>query len=305
MFSGPVWNHSVTLDYCTTCQLIWFDGGEMDRLKKSEPPNIRSAKLKPGLFRLVDPGFAVDENAGGVAARFAVRKHERASTWTKFVTFLGLPVRERQASAHGWSLLSTLAGASCLLVGILDVLLGGSLIGALGFVPAEPFRWGGLTLLTSFFVHDSLLYLFFNVYFLIVFGDAVQKETGSLRFSALSIAVLVCGGAVESFMTPEHMTPSGSAHYVVAALMAFHVFAHPFDRVVFAGWKSRRNKLPEAQLSVGPVWSWFGAWLIADVVLYVVLNSETADLFEYLVQATGLLIGGIAATMPRMRRRAA
>ena len=63
-------------------------------------------------------------------------------------------------------------------------------------------------ILTSMFLHADILHIFFNMYFLYIFGKAVENTLGSLRFLALYI---ISGVAASIFHTAFSMLQGPSA----------------------------------------------------------------------------------------------
>jgi membrane associated rhomboid family serine protease len=90
-------------------------------------------------------------------------------------------------------------------------------VGVGGFVPtlmALPEQ--AYRVLSSMFLHADLFHIFFNMYFLYVFGRAVEEALGSWRFSALYVA----SGAVASIFHTAFSFISGLSAYAIPAIGA-------------------------------------------------------------------------------------
>jgi membrane associated rhomboid family serine protease len=101
---------------------------------------------------------------------------------------------------------------------------------AWGFIPAQWYRLGGITFITSFFVHAGFLHLFGNCYFLLVFGDNVEDHLGKKRFFWLlvfaHIAGMIAHGAFD-----ERLVIGASAG--VSGVIAFYALAFPRAQLGF------------------------------------------------------------------------
>src|SRR5437762_568705 len=59
------------------------------------------------------------------------------------------------------------------------------IVSRLGLIPTQAMRDGGVTFLTSFFLHAGVLHLVGNIYFLFVFGDDVENFLRPFPYLAL------------------------------------------------------------------------------------------------------------------------
>ena len=86
-----------------------------------------------------------------------------------------------------------------------------------GFVPSlieNPSQW--YRILTSMFLHADLFHIFFNMYFLYVFGRAVETALGSLRFLILYFV----SGIMASVFHTAFSFIGGPAAYITPAIGA-------------------------------------------------------------------------------------
>src|SRR5690606_14133498 len=99
--------------------------------------------------------------------------------------------------------------------------------------PAEKTRFGGLNLLTCFFVHGSLMHLLSNMYCLFIFGDNVEDELGKTRYVLLLVLATLAGsllsGAVSGNETIPHVGASGG----IFGVMIFYLLAFPRARFTY------------------------------------------------------------------------
>ena len=108
-----------------------------------------------------------------------------------------------------------------------------SAIERFGLVPRTAFNYGGLNLLSSFFIHAGWLHLIGNLYFLVVFGDDVEEVLGRLRFVALVLAAVVVGGLLHAALHPDPDIPCVGASGGISGILAFYTLSFPQARIGF------------------------------------------------------------------------
>jgi membrane associated rhomboid family serine protease len=192
----------VALDVCYPCASIWFDAREYEVLKAmyglEEPPK-----------RMLD--------------------HK----WKWALALLGMPV-ERQTSAmlhRPW--LTWLLAAVIAIVSAWAWFITPWLQYQLCLVPAFAWRMGGLTLLTSFFLHGGFLHLFANLYFMVVFGDNVEDYLGKRRYLILLLAATLAGNFLHIAMDPRSDVPLIGASGGISGLVVFYGLQFPRVRLLF------------------------------------------------------------------------
>ena len=103
------------------------------------------------------------------------------------------------------------------------------LIETYGLVPVQVM--GGknlLSLITSMFLHADILHLGLNMFFLLVSGDAVERELGSSRFLALYIAFGVIAGLFHSYLNSTSVIPTIGASGAIFGVLAAFAILFPF-----------------------------------------------------------------------------
>jgi membrane associated rhomboid family serine protease len=262
MIDVPVVHRSLAhwLDVCTRCQIVWFDPKEFEAC----PAMPVAAPEEPVLDPAAREALAVEQvkRMAEQARRGEGRLQPVDSWWEVFPALLGLPVEVevepvRRAPVVTWSL----AGAVVVLSLFALVNLEGA-VHAFGFIPAEAWRYGGLTALTSFFLHGGIFHLLGNVYFLLVFGDNVEDFLGRRRFLLLLIASTVAGDVAHAWGDPHSMMPCVGASGGVSGVIAFYALRFPKARLGLY-WRFliliRRITLP--------VWGAFVLWLLLQILI--------------------------------------
>jgi membrane associated rhomboid family serine protease len=154
----------------------------------------------------------------------------------------------------------------------------------LPFVPAP------LTLLTSLFLHGSILHLGGNLLFLWVFGDNVEDGMGHGRFLLFYLLCGIAAGLSHALMLPDSTRPLIGASGAVAGVVAAYLILYPRVKV----WGLFFGRIP---LRVPAMWA-IGFWILLQVVSAFAGGDEAVGWFAHL----GGLIAGAALT-PLLRRR--
>jgi len=101
-----------------------------------------------------------------------------------------------------------------------------------GLIPAQLWRLGGLTFLTSFFVHGGLYHLIVNLYYLFVFGDNVEDYLGRGRYILLLLLATTTGDLLHIGFDPQSTVPVIGASGGISGVVAFYGLQFPRARVV-------------------------------------------------------------------------
>jgi membrane associated rhomboid family serine protease len=134
-----------------------------------------------------------------------------------------------------------------------------------GLIPAEATRMGGLTFLTSFFLHAGIIHLVGNLYFLFVFGDDVENFLRPIRYLALIALAAFVGDLAHVAANPRSSVPCVGASGGISAVITFYALQFPNVRLGFlfrCGWYYFRwIRLPAwFVLVLWVLFQIFGAW---------------------------------------------
>ena len=231
------------LDVCRNCQIVWLDAGEMERLPASASLE-RHPTFSPDAAEALAPLLIEREKQRGEAAwgdSGLPGNNAPDSPLAALLTYLGFPMEENAPVVRTRPYLTWTVGLLCALA-TLGAIFSGTLdqaVARYGFLPADPLRAGGVTPLTSFFLHGGLLHLVFNMWFLVLAGDNCEDLLGGPRYLALlavgSLAALVTHGALD----PRADVPLVGASGGISGLLAFYALALPRVRLVMClrlGW---------------------------------------------------------------------
>ena len=84
-----------------------------------------------------------------------------------------------------------------------------------------------LTLVTAQFLHGSVLHIFFNMLFLLVFGPEIEFVLGHVRFVAVYLACGIFGGIAEVAMMPGSHVPGIGASGAIAGILGAFLLRFP------------------------------------------------------------------------------
>lgn len=241
-------DQSVYLDVCTRCQFVWLDPKEFESLPKLSPQAIEAATRRKRNSIANDPLEAEYGN-------------ETAGQWWHWLPgLLGMPVEHSSSKMKSlpwvtWSL--------ALMVTIISLLLFTNLHPAIerfGLIPAQWDRDGGLTLITSFFIHGGILHLVGNMYFFLIFGDNVEDFMGKGRYILLIFLATIFGHFTHILFEPRSMIPCIGASGGISGVIAFYALKYPRAKigfVLFIGYTFRWMQFP----ALGMFFMWFGLQL--------------------------------------------
>ena len=88
-----------------------------------------------------------------------------------------------------------------------------------------------LTILTSMFLHASILHVAFNMLFLFVFGPVIEYVCGHLRFAALYLLCGIAGGIAQIAIGPGSHVPELGASGAVAGILGAYIVTYPTARI--------------------------------------------------------------------------
>ncbi len=84
-----------------------------------------------------------------------------------------------------------------------------------------------LTLVTSQFLHGSVLHIFFNMLFLLVFGPEIEFVFGHVRFVVFYLICGIIGGLAETSVTFDSHVPGIGASGAIAGVLGAYLVRFP------------------------------------------------------------------------------
>jgi len=106
------------------------------------------------------------------------------------------------------------------------------LVSLYGSIPVETLNGENLvTLLTSMFLHGSIMHLVGNMLFLWVFADNIEATIGSGRFLFFYLLGGLAAHAVHIYFNPTSVVPTIGASGAISAVMGAYLVMFPTSRV--------------------------------------------------------------------------
>jgi membrane associated rhomboid family serine protease len=275
----------VVVDACERCHLVWFDPREAEVLPRKGEPALRPALSPAQAEALVRRQSNRDAGALIVEVPVGGAEHRTA--------ILGVPGRVDELPHDRIPWLTWLLGSAIVGITVLLLVLGVAnrglaglrselrhWIDSWGFVPADPWRHGGLTLVVPFFLHASMLHAIGNAYFLALSGEVVEGLLGRGRYLLLLLAGTVAAHFVHAAFEAGSPIPAVGASGGISALFGWHVVALPHERLGFTfgtWWPSRDTSrvgwhLPRLFQVRVPVWVVFAVWFVLQWILLGTTN---------------------------------
>ena len=224
----------INVDVCKLCHFVWFDAGETEGLvprpsPTQPPPMPQKAREAIALMKV--------EELARQAEGSDFDSEPPDDWWKNIAGFFGMPVEYDATTSEGrpwltWLITAAMVGASVLAFPHLQ-----EVVNRYGLIPAQAMRLGGLTFITSFFLHGGVVHLVGNSYFLLVFGDNVESAFGRIRYLFLLAFSAFVGDLAHIAADPHSNTPCIGASGGIAGVITFYAFAFPRARLGFLLWR--------------------------------------------------------------------
>ena len=278
----PVAYHVVDLDICCRCQQLWFDPSELEAL----PPPTKTVKEEL-------PQKAREALALHAIENIKITPPTPESVWSLLAGFLGFPVEANAPLLTSRPWCTWTLALLCILTFLLTL---GNMPEAWqewGMIPAECFRHGGLTFITSMFLHGGICHLISNLYFLLVFGDNVEDALGKPVYLAVVVASGLSAHLLHILFTPNPYVPCvGASGFISGIIAAYAVF---FPKVTLS--LMTRYSVWFRWVNV-PAWGAFGLWFALQT--FMSLRDPAADTgVAYCAHLGGSLMGLAAGFLLR------
>jgi membrane associated rhomboid family serine protease len=147
-----------------------------------------------------------------------------------------------------------------------------------GFIPE---RIDLFTMISSMFIHVGWLHIVGNMYFLWLFGRALDGGMNGGLFAALYFGSGIAGGLLQAWLTPDYLTdvPCIGASGAISGVLGAYMIMHPHEEVdcIYFSFAMRYA----TSISLASVWvlgSWF-ALQFADALWFSPKNAEAMVAF--------------------------
>ena len=292
----PLGETSLELDICCTCQMIWFDPQELETLPLPQPA----------------PKNELPQKAKEILANYECQRASREITgawedvaapeesWKTLPALFGFPVEldAPEINKRPWSTWSL--SAICVIVFAFTFSDLRNVIDNWGLLPADLWRHGGLTLLTSMFLHGGVWHLMGNIYFLLIFGDNVEDALGKMRYILLVLFSGLAGSILFLLFCRNPQIPCvGSSGFISGVIAAYSVC---FPKVTISFLLRQRYSFRCHWVGI-PAWAAFGLWLVLQTLMAYLTRSNMGGGVGYTAHIGGALAGVAAALVFRLYQK--
>lgn len=252
---------SVDVDVCLSCPAVWFDTHELEVLGRHEalPPKTPAPPLPPKVREMlalaeieaIRTRAATEDEAQGLPP---------TDGWKALLTVFGIPVEENDPGLSRWPWV-TWTTVLLMAAATLWVWLGGpGVTREWGLLPSELSRFGGLTFLSSFFLHAGILHFLVNAGFLLTFGDNTEDFLGHLRYVFLLLGASLFGDLIHLLFEARHDLPLVGASGGISGVIAFYALQFPRARLV-------------TMIRIGPLFRWVRLEASVGFILWIALQA--------------------------------
>jgi membrane associated rhomboid family serine protease len=243
---------ALMLDSCRTCTLIWFGAGNFEQLPEGTVDTPQEAMVRAIQAEAKWKTEQSQQRARGLS-------RAPPDEWWKWIpACLGMPVKfeSPEISARPW-----VTWIVSLIVAFISICAFFNLRDAVenfGMIPAEAWRYGGATFITSFFLHGGFWHLFGNLYFFLLFGGEVEEHLGHWRFLLLIFLSTIFGDLLHLLGNLHSMIPSIGASGGISGVLVFYALQFPKGTLMFFSWRFGWIHLP--------AWGAFIIWLLLQLL---------------------------------------
>ena len=163
-----------------------------------------------------------------------------------------------------------------------------------GAVPSCIFNPAGVatyfTLLSSMFIHASIMHIVGNMLFLWIFGDNIEDRMGHLFFIVFYILCGLAGTLLHSITDPNSQVPMVGASGAISGIMGAYILLYPKARIlalVPLGFFLRIMKLPALVF--------LGIWFFYQFFLGILAIGTKSGGVAYFAHIGGFAVGLVIA----------
>jgi len=250
------------VDVCTRCHMVWFDGGELDAM-----PIISGPPPPPELSPQAKAAIALNkiDHIREQAEEYGMEARAPDSMWKMIPGLLYLPVEMDSRSLSRWPLVTWGFAALALLFFLMTMDGLSQAIERWGFIPANPLRAGGMTMIFSALLHGGWAHLLGNLYFLLIFGDDVEEYLGTAKMTLLMAVAAMCGCLFHYVVYSDSHVPLIGASGAISGVICFYSLLHPHARIgmlvryyMHGGWI---NFSARTAFLLWMLWQFAGTWM--------------------------------------------
>lgn len=163
------------------------------------------------------------------------------------------------------------------------VLIGDPATGRQEPLPLQPIAFPVyITLLTSMFMHGSLMHLFGNMLYLWIFGDNLEHRLGHLRYAVFYTVCGLIASLSHVFMNMDSYIPSLGASGAISGVLGGYMLLYPRRRV---------RVIMLRMLTEVPAFVALGMWILFQVIEGYVNRGAEGGGVAYAAHIGGFIAG--------------
>lgn len=297
----PLNGIALELDTCPKCQMIWFDPAELERIPLPEAPENElpaAAREQIALMQIRQE----ERRISRIYQKEYRADHTPDEGWKYLVGLMGLPVELDAPEVRGIPWITWLLALVCIAVFAFTCPNLSAVIREWGFIPDDWTRKGFLTIPCSMFLHGSAAHLIGNVYFLLIFGDNVEDETGKTGYLLLILFSGLSALALHSVLDPRSAIPCIGASGFISGIIACYAVMFPKVRISFMLLRTVFLVRSGRNWFSIPAWAALLLWLVFQGFMAGMTHRTGIGGTAYLAHLGGALPGLAAGLMLRLLR---
>lgn len=292
---------NVFLDRCSSCGGIWVDKGEIEQAAKyikGNPKMDRYAEALAGSYARLEK-FKADTKeitktsddlmsqyyGGGLGKFYAI-----------WYTIFPIPLRDDLPTKKFPKVTFSLIVLNVLIFIFQLIFISenqDTYFKLFGVIPALGFSINRIyTFVTSMFAHGGFLHIIGNMYYLWLFGDNVEDEMGSLKFTIFYLLCGIIGGILFCLIHSSLNEPAIGASGAISGVLGAYLLLYPHQGLEIV-WLGRKREVPAAyylifwiimQLLIGSIslaskdvsvgyWDHIGGFISGLILLRLFVNK--------------------------------
>lgn len=156
-----------------------------------------------------------------------------------------------------------------------------------------------ITLLTSMFMHASLMHIAGNMLYLWVFGDLIENNFGHFKFLIFYLIAGLAASFAQIATDPNSLIPSLGASGAIAGVLGAYMVMYPNSRIrvlLLLGFYWTITELPALVV--------IGFWIIIQFLneFGTIIDNSMSSNVAYMAHIGGFMIGAILALFLRSEK---
>lgn len=171
----------------------------------------------------------------------------------------------------------------------------------LGLVPVrwqEGHPWILLTLVSSLFLHAGWAHLIGNLWFLHIFGEALEDRLGKVRFLVFYLSCGILAGLLHVLTRPDSDIPALGASGAISGVLAAYWRLFPKARVA-----TLFVLFLFVQVLQIPAFLWIGLWFVEQLLAGMFSLASVEVGVAYWAHVGGFLVGLLILPLFRVEKR--